>query len=89
MSFEEILRSESRKQIIQALSNAFTMVPSLPRIVIYDAGCLLIKFLRSSYENQTTESEMVKTSQIKLLYEEVKFFVDRFHLVNHRDVSLL
>lgn len=87
VSFEEILRSESRKQVIQALSNAYTFVPSLPRIVIYDAGCLLVKYLRSNYESRTSTSDLVKTPQLKLLYEEVKFFVDRFHLGNHREVS--
>lgn len=89
ISFEEILRAESRKQVIQALSNVYTMVPTLPRIVIYDAGCLLIKYLRSNYQDESKSNEVLRTNGLRLLHEEVRFFVDRFHLVNHKEVRYL
>ena len=87
ISFEEILRAESRKQVLQALANIYTIVPSLPRVVIYDAGCLLVKYLRSNYENETAKRTMIRTNGLRILYEQVRFFVDRFHLTNHREVE--
>lgn len=86
VAFEEILRSESRKQVIQALSNGFQMVPSLPKIVVYDAGCVLVKYLRSKYEDPSSDNDMLRTSGVQTLYNEVRFFVDRFHLKNHTQV---
>lgn len=87
VSFEEILRTESRKQVLQALANAYTIVPTLPLIVIYDAGCLLIKFLRSNYECLSRANQMTRTDGLNILYRQVRFFVDRFHLTNHKEVG--
>ena len=87
ISFEEILRAESRKQVLQALANIYTIVPSLPRVVIYDAGCLLVKYLRSNYDNETAKRTMIRTNGLRILYEQVRFFVDRFHLTNQREVE--
>ena len=52
IGFEEVLRSESKKHVLQALANVFTLAPTLPRFVIYDAGCMLIQFLRSNLNAQ-------------------------------------
>ena len=87
VGFEEILRSESRKQVLQALSNLYTISPMLTRIVIYDAGCLLAKYVRSNFEDESKRNEYNNTVGLKIL-KEVRFFVDRFHLTNHIDVIL-
>ena len=59
VAFEEILRSESRKQVLQVLSNLYTISPFLTRIVIYDAGCLLAKYVRSSFATNREEMNII------------------------------
>ncbi|CAF1674728.1 unnamed protein product [Adineta ricciae] len=84
VGFEEILRSESRKQIIQAISNLYTIAPMLTRIFIYDSGCLLAKSVRATLANESVSNKCNTYPGIKALTE-IRFFVDRFHLSNHRD----
>ena len=86
IGFEEILRSESKKQISQALSNLYTITPTLTKIVIYDAGCLLAKFVRTNFQDKTTSDDSNETTGLKAL-RQVRFFVDRFHLSNHKEVD--
>ncbi len=88
VGFEEILRTESKKQVLQALANVFTLAPTLPRFVIYDAGCLLVQFIRSDSENGGQMKEIVDTQAAQILKNEVRFFVDRFHLSNHKEVRI-
>lgn len=85
IGFEEILRSESRKQVIQALANIYTISPTLTRVVIYDAGCLLAKSFQSNFADESKLNEFNKSIGFRAL-KEVRFFVDRFHLSNHKDV---
>lgn len=85
IGFEEILRSESRRQVLQALSNLYTIDPTLSKIVIYDAGCLLAKYVRSNFENEFQRNQNNNTVGLKTV-KEIRFFVDRFHLKNHVDV---
>lgn len=87
IGFEEILRSESRKQVLQALSNLYTISPTLTKIVVYDAGCLLAKFVRSNFENESKRNQYNNTMGLQML-KQVRFFVDRFHLTNHIDVII-
>ncbi|CAF3280764.1 unnamed protein product [Rotaria socialis] len=82
--FEEILRSESRKQVMQALTDLYTITPMLTRIVIYDAGCLLAKSVRANFADESRSNEFNNNIGFKAL-KEVRFFVDRFHLSNHKD----
>ncbi len=86
VGFEEILKSESRKQVTQALANTYTLAPSLSKIVIYDAGCLLAKFIRSNFQDELKSNEYNNNIGLNML-KKVRFFVDRFHLSNHKDVS--
>lgn len=86
IGFEEILRCESRKQIIQALVNLYTINPMLTRIVIYDAGCLLAKSVRANFNDESKTNEFNDIIGLKAL-NEVRFFVDRFHLSNHKEVK--
>ncbi|CAF4122600.1 unnamed protein product, partial [Rotaria magnacalcarata] len=53
IGFAEILRSESKKEVVQALANMYHLAPTLPRLVVYDAGCLLIKFIKANFNNST------------------------------------
>ncbi|CAF3463751.1 unnamed protein product [Rotaria socialis] len=84
IGFEEILRSESRKQVIQALTNLYTITPMLTRIVICDAGCLLAKSVRANFVDESRSNEFNNNIGFRAL-KEVRFFVDRFHLSNHKD----
>jgi len=84
VGFEEILKSESRKQVTQALANIYTLNPHLPKIIIYDAGCLLAKFIRNNLHLETTSNNA--NSALNIL-KNTRFFVDRFHLPNHRQVK--
>lgn len=86
IAFEEILRCESRKQVIQALANLYTIAPMLTRVVIYDAGCLLAKSFRANFADESKSNEFSNSIGFRAL-KEVQFFVDRFHLSNHKDVS--
>ncbi|CAF3868483.1 unnamed protein product, partial [Rotaria sp. Silwood1] len=81
-----ILVSESRKQVIQALANLYTIAPMLTKIVIYDSGCLLAKSVRGTFADGSISNEHNNSPGVKALTE-VRFFVDRFHLSNHKDVS--
>ncbi|CAF1092942.1 unnamed protein product, partial [Didymodactylos carnosus] len=85
VGFEEILRNESKKQVLQALANAFTLAPTLPRFVIYDAGCLLTQFLRSNSDDKGQPIEILDSKAAQILKNEVRFFVDKFHLSNHKE----
>ena len=87
VGFAEILRSESRKEVLQALCNVFSIVPSLPRIIVYDAGCLLVRFLRNNYDNRSNPNSIRVTTQSKILNDSVKWMIDRFHLNNHVQVN--
>ncbi|CAF3957522.1 unnamed protein product [Rotaria sp. Silwood1] len=78
--------SESRKQVIQALANLYTIAPMLTKIVIYDSGCLLAKSVRGTFADGSISNEHNNSPGVKALTE-VRFFVDRFHLSNHKDVS--
>ncbi|CAF4674457.1 unnamed protein product [Rotaria socialis] len=84
IAFEEILRSKSKKQVLQALRNVYTITPMLIRIIIYDTACLLAKYVRSNFDNESKRNEFNNTIGMKIL-KEVRFFVDRFHLTNHVD----
>ena len=87
VGFAEILRSESRKEVLQALCNVFSVVPTLPRIIVYDAGCLLVRFLRSNYDNKSKNNCIRVSAESKILHDSVKWMIDRFHLNNHVQVS--
>ncbi|CAF5017808.1 unnamed protein product, partial [Rotaria sp. Silwood1] len=76
--------SESRKQVIQALANLYTIAPMLTKIVIYDSGCLLAKSVRGTFADGSISNEHNNSPGVKALTE-VRFFVDRFHLSNHKD----
>jgi hypothetical protein len=88
ISFEEILRSESRKQIIQSLANLYTISPQSSRIVIYDAGCLLAKSVQANFGKELQLNQFKDNPGVQAL-QELKFFVDRFHLSNHKDVRTI
>jgi hypothetical protein len=88
VGFAEILRSESKKEVLQALCNVFSIVPNLPKIVVYDAGCLMVRFLRNNYDNRSKPNSIRVTPQSKILHDSVKWMIDRFHLNNHVQVNL-
>ena len=84
VGFEEVLRSESRKQVAQALANIYTLSPILTNIVIYDAGYLLAKFIQTNLQGKVELigiNEGVGLTALK----QARFFVDRFHLSNHKE----
>ena len=62
----------------------FPLDPHLPKIIIYDAGCLLAKFIRNNLHLETTSNNA--NSALNIL-KNTRFFVDRFHLPNHRQVK--
>ena len=86
IGFAEILRSETRKEVVQALANFYHLAPSLPRLVVYDTGCLLVKFIKANFNNPTKPNTIRFTQETKILHSEVKWMIDRFHLQNHTDV---
>lgn len=87
VAFAEILRSESKKEVTQILANTYNLVPKLPRYVIYDAGCLLIKFIKANFNDPTKTNSIYLTPETKVLHNEIKWMIDRFHLQNHVDVN--
>lgn len=89
VGFAEILRSESKKEVVQALANAFHLAPTLPRLVVYDAGCLLVKFIMANFNDPNRPNSIQLTPETKILHDEVKWMIDRFHLQNHIDVCRL
>lgn len=84
--FAEILRSESKKEVVQALANMYHLAPTLPRLVVYDAGCLVVKFIKANFTNPNRPNAIRVTPETKILYNDVKWMIDRFHLQNHTDV---
>lgn len=80
VGFAEILRSESKKEVLQALCNVFSIVPTLPRIIVYDAGCLLVRFLRNNYKKENRDNGIRVTTESRILHNSVKWMIDRFHL---------
>lgn len=89
VGFAEILRSESKKEVVQALANMYHLAPALPRLVVYDAGCLLVKFIKANFNALNRPNSIIQTAETKILNNEVKWMIDRFHLQNHIDVSQL
>jgi hypothetical protein len=83
VGFAEILRSESKKEVVQALANAYHLAPTLPRLVVYDAGCLLIQFIKANFNDPNKPNTIRPTPETKILHSEVKWMIDRFHLQNH------
>ena len=73
IGFEEILRSESRKQVIQALTNIYNIVLALTRVVIYDAGCLLAKSVRANFADESKSNDFSNSPGFKAL-KEIRFF---------------
>ncbi len=86
VGFAEILRSESKKEVVQALANTYHLAPNLPRLVVYDAGCLLVKFIKANFNAPNRSNSIIFTPETKILHSEVKWMIDRFHLQNHIDV---
>jgi hypothetical protein len=86
IGFAEILRSETKKEVVQALANVYHLAPHLPRLVVYDAGCLLVKFIKANYNMPNRPNSIHVTPETKILHDEVKWMIDRFHLQNHTEV---
>ncbi|CAF1508000.1 unnamed protein product [Adineta steineri] len=89
VAFEEILKSESKKQVTQALANMYTLAPFLPKLVIYDAECLLAKFILNNFKDESKSNESVNNNNNNTglnILKTARFFIDRFHLTNHKDV---
>ncbi|CAF3850826.1 unnamed protein product [Adineta steineri] len=90
VAFEEILKSESKKQVTQALTNMYTLAPFLPKLVIYDAGCLLAKFILNNFKDESKPNESINNNNNNTglnILKTARFFIDRFHLTNHKDVN--
>jgi len=89
IGFAEILRSESKKEVVQALANTYNLAPTLPRFVVYDAGCLIVKFIKANFNNPNRTNSIYVTPETKILHDEIKWMIDRFHLLNHIDVCIV
>ncbi len=48
--------------------------------------CLLAKFVRTNFQNESKSNESNETIGLETL-KEIRFFVDRFHLSNHKGVG--
>ncbi|UJR24355.1 hypothetical protein I4U23_005732 [Adineta vaga] len=79
VAFQELLRTESKKEVIDILTRVYKCNEKLPRTIVYDAGCLLEQYVR----NQWAKGSM-KQSTATMIVANARYLIDRFHLVNHK-----
>jgi hypothetical protein len=87
IGFGEILRSENKREVVQALANLYHLAPNLPRLLVCDAGCLLVKFLRGNFINPNKLDSILLPRETAILHDEVCWIIDRFYLQHHTDVN--
>ncbi|CAF2117760.1 unnamed protein product [Rotaria magnacalcarata] len=77
VSFGEIFRSETLREILHLLFSTIRVAGNLPPAACYDDGCQLVQYLHNHIGK-----DIVATDAATLL-SNVKFSVDRTHFKNH------
>jgi hypothetical protein len=101
LAVAELIRTESRKEVIDILTHVFRCNQKLPPIIVYDAGKALlleitqskrvsfVKYLgcllKSYVQNQWKNKTMKQTAATNIVANS-RYLIDRFHLVNHKKV---
>ncbi|CAF3600940.1 unnamed protein product [Rotaria socialis] len=77
ISFGEIFRSETLREILHLLFSTIRVAGKLPPAGCYDDGCHLVKYLHNHIGK-----DLKATDAARILFD-VKFSVDRTHFKNH------
>ncbi|CAF1543645.1 unnamed protein product [Adineta ricciae] len=77
VSFGEIFRSETLREILHLLFSTIRVAGKLPPAGCYDDGCHLIKYLHNHIGND------LKATDAAMSLSTIKFSVDRTHFKNH------
>ncbi|CAM4844762.1 unnamed protein product [Rotaria magnacalcarata] len=78
ISFSEIFRSETLREIIQLLINTIRISDNaLPKIACYDDGCHLVRFVQRHVGKLITDTPASNT------LKNTKFYIDKAHWKNH------
>jgi len=71
LSFSEMISAESRKSVIELLKKTIEITNTSYKYCIYDNGCQLDESVKAHISSHMPLKDM-------------KFYIDRFHLKNHK-----
>ncbi|CAF4666218.1 unnamed protein product [Rotaria sp. Silwood2] len=78
LSFSEIFRSETLREIVQLIINTIRIGgDALPKIACYDDGCHLVKFVQKNI------GKLITNTPASDALKNTKFYIDKAHWKNH------